>query len=361
MNRLAVALVSLAFFTRDWVVEPSGSRASFRGLSVVDARTAWVSGSRSTFLRTVDGGTTWKLDSIAPTTWMPDTVRALDLRDIHAFDANTAVAISAGPAEAGQAKIFRTTDGGVTWTTVFTTSLKGVFFDAVSFWDAKHGIVMSDPVDGKLFLLTTDDGGKTWNRVSPDGFPAMLPSEAAFAASGTCLAVQGSSDAWIGTGGAAIARVFHSTDRGRTWTVAETPIHSGDGGAAGIFSVAFSDARRGIVVGGNYSQPRTPFLNVALTLDGGATWRAAAGPTPPGYLSAVAYVPETNARTLVAVGLVGTAVSTDAGDHWVMTDTLGYNAVAFVGVFDAGWAVGDRGRIAKWSGRVDLPIPVRKP
>ena len=173
--------------------------------------------------------------------------------------------------------------------------------------------------------------------------------------------MQGTGSAWIATGGGPVARVFHATDRGLSWTVADTPVHSGDGGAAGIFSVAFVDARNGIVVGGNYSQPTTPYLNVAVSYDGGTTWRPAAGPTPPGYLSAVAYVPGTSAKTLVATGLVGTAISVDGGERWSLADTVGYNALAFAAVEDAGWAVGDRGRIAKWAGRVDLPIPVRKP
>lgn len=354
MKRLIVSTLVIAAFSGGWVIQPSGTRASFRGLSVVDAKTVWVSGSRAKFLRTTDGGTTWKLDSIAG-------ADSLDLRDIHAFDATTAVAISAGPAEKGQAKIFRTTDAGATWTTVFTTDQKGVFLDAVSFWDARHGIVLSDPVGEKFYLLVTDDGGSTWSRVPPENLPSTLPNEGAFAASGTCLTVQGSSNAWIATGGATIARVFRSADRGRTWTVAETPVHSGDGGAAGIFSVAFDDANTGVVVGGNYSQAKTPYVNVALTSDGGATWRAASGPTPPGYLSAVTFVPGTNARTLVAIGLVGTAISGDGGERWSMADTVGYNAVAVAGVEDAGWAVGERGRIAKWAGRVDLSIPVRKP
>ena len=116
MNRLIVAVLSLASFSGGWVSQPSGTRASFRGLSVVDAKTVWVSGTRATFLRTTDGGATWKLDSIAG-------ADSLDLRDIHAFDANTAVAISAGPAENGAAKIFRTVDGGGTWTTAYTTEI----------------------------------------------------------------------------------------------------------------------------------------------------------------------------------------------------------------------------------------------
>ena len=88
MKRLILSALAFAAFSGGWVVQPSGTRASFRGLSVVDAKTVWVSGSRAKFLRTSDGGTTWKLDSIAG-------ADSLDLRDIHAFDATSAVAISA--------------------------------------------------------------------------------------------------------------------------------------------------------------------------------------------------------------------------------------------------------------------------
>lgn len=270
MKHIVLGALAALVITGRWEIQPVATRASLRGLSVVDAKTAWVSGSRATFLRTLDGGATWTLDSVAGKD-------ALDLRDIHAFSATTAVAISAGEAEKGLAHILRTTDGGATWQTAFTTDQKGVFFDAVSFWDDRNGIVMSDPVDNKLFLLVTSDGGATWSRIAPEGLPEMLPGEAAFAASGTCVTVHGTSNVWIATGGAAVARVFRSTDRGRTWAVSNTPVHSGDGGAAGIFSVAFTDARNGIVVGGNYGQPRASLVNVALTGDGGVTWKAARG------------------------------------------------------------------------------------
>lgn len=340
MRYFPVMVVVAGLVVGGWELQPVPTRASFRGLSVVDSRIAWVSGSRATFVKTTDGGATWTVDSIRGKA-------TLDLRDIHAFDARTAVAISAGEAEKGLAHVLRTTDGGATWTTVYTTDLKGVFFDAISFWDDRHGIIMSDPVDNKWFLLVTSDGGATWSRVDPKGLPENLPGEAAFAASGTCLTVQGTSNAWIATGGASVARVFRSTDRGRTWSVANTPVHSGDSSAAGIFSIAFADARRGVVVGGNYSRARVAYSNVAVTDDGGATWSAPPGPTPPGYLSAVSYVPGTDGRSLVAVGLVGTATSTDGGRSWSMADTVGYNAVSFAAA-DHGFAVGDRGRIAKW-------------
>ena len=197
----------------------------------------------------------------------------LDLRAIYASIPNRAWAISSGLADSGQAQIFHA-DDGVHWIKQFETKQAGVFLDAISFWDDEHGIALSDPVGGRLFVLTTDDGGASWTRVATDNAPPMLPGEAAFAASGTCLTVQGESNVWIGTGGGARARVFRSTDRGRTWSVADTPIHAG-GASSGVFSVAFDDAQHGVAVGGDYSKPKEAFENVAITVDGGRTWKLA--------------------------------------------------------------------------------------
>ena len=310
-----------------------------RGLVALSPSLVWASGTGGRVLRTTDAGATWTVDSIPG-------AENLDLRSIAPRDAKHAFAASAGAAESGAAKIFGTTNGAH-WTERFTTADSGVFLDAIAFWDDRHGIALSDPVRGKLFLLATDDGGASWSRLPTDGAPPVLPGEASFAASGTCLAVQGSSNVWIATGGGARARVFHSTDRGRTWTVADTPIHAG-GASSGAFSVAFSDAIHGVAVGGDYAKPKEQFVNVALTSDGGRTWRTARGTPPAGYMSGVAVVPGTRGRTLVAVGLAGTARSSDGGESWAMLDTVAYNSVAFASR-DAGWAAGPRGRIARWA------------
>ena len=188
------------------------------------------------------------------------------------------------------ARIYRTTDAGSHWSLVYSTQQKGVFLDAIAFWDAQHGIAISDPIDGRFFLVTTNDGGGSWTRVPPERIPAALPGEAAFAASGTCLTVEGESNVWIGTGGGTTARVYHSSDRGRTWTVAETPVHAGSA-SSGIFSLAFRDGRQGIAVGGDYQMVRGGYPNVALTSDAGRTWRIAKGPLPVGYLSAASFIP----------------------------------------------------------------------
>jgi len=171
----------------------------------------------------------------------------------------------------------------------------------------------------------------------------VLAGEGAFAASGTCLVVWGASDVWIGTGGAAAARVFHSSDRGRTSSASDTPVHAGNA-ASGIFALAFRDATHGVAVGGDYSKPREETANVAITDDGGRTWRLAKGPLVAAYLSGVSY---DVADTLLAVGLAGTAVSRDDGESWVAVDTLPLNAVRF-GSHDFGIAAGPRGRLARW-------------
>jgi photosystem II stability/assembly factor-like uncharacterized protein len=322
-----------------WTPQASGTTAEFRGLVAVSPTVVWASGTHGRIARTTDGGATWHVDSLPG-------AATLDFRDIYASSATQAWAMSAGPAESGQAQIFRTSDG-THWAKQFETKQKGIFLDAVSFWDARHGIAMSDPVDGRLFILTTEDGGTTWSPVSTAEAPPVLPGEAAFAASGTCLATQGTSNVWIGTGGSARARVFHSADRGKTWSVAETPVPAG-ASSAGIFSVAFVDAQHGIVVGGQYDKPDQRSNNVALSDDGGQSWRLAKGALPRGYMSGVAYLPGTAGRSLVAVGLAGTAQSTDGGESWTMVDTVAYNSVTFASPTD-GWAAGPRGRIAKWT------------
>lgn len=334
---VTLTLVPLAARAQWMTAAPLGD-AEFRGLSAAAPSVVWASGTRGRYARSIDGGRTWHLDSVPG-------AAPLDFRAVHALDARRAWLMSSGDADRGQARIYRTTDAGVHWLLVYMTVQKGVFLDALAFWDAQHGIALSDPVDGHLFLLTTNDGGASWTRVPPARLPATLPGEAAFAASGTCLTVDGQSDVWIGTGGASVARVFHSTDRGRTWTVADTPVHAGNA-SSGVFAVAFRDGRHGIAVGGDYQLVRGGFPNVALTDDAGRTWRVAKGPLPAGYLSGASYIPGTG--HVIAVGLGGTALSLDGGESWRMVDSVAYNSVRFAAA-EAGYAVGPKGRVARWS------------
>ena len=340
-HALAIALVIGVVpsdATAQWRAQSGPTDAELRGLSVVSDSVVWASGQRGTVVRTLDGGAHWSLHTV------PDAA-TLDLRAIAATSAATAHAISIGDSS----RIYRTTDGGRTWSRRWSATRAGTFLDAIRFWDARNGIAMSDPVQGKLLLLVTEDGGESWREIPAERLPPALQGEGGFAASGTCLTVFGASHVWIATGGAPSARVYHSPDRGRTWTVHDTPLRAGVA-SAGVFSIVFRDARNGAIAGGDYQKPTLRGRNLAVTNDGGVTWTLTDSTvSPAGYRSAVAFVPRTRANTLVAVGLTGTDVSTDGGRTWANVDSTAYNSVAFASPA-AGWVVGPKGRIARWSG-----------
>jgi photosystem II stability/assembly factor-like uncharacterized protein len=267
----------------------------------------------------------------------------LDFRDVHAVDANTAYLLAAGAGDL--ARIYKTGDGGKSWTLQFKNQDPRAFFDAFAFWDAEHGIALGDPVDGRFMMLTTDNGGSTWNRLGDAELPPALEGEGAFAASGTCLVTEGNANVWFGTGGARETRVFRSRDRGRSWTVAPTPIRSPNA-SSGIFSVAFRDTQHGIAVGGDYKSTGESAHCVAITHDGGRTWLAPKGiSSVAGFRSAIAFVPASGSRAWLAVGPNGSDFSHDDGQSWKPLSTMGFHALSVAG--NVAWAAGENGLLAK--------------
>lgn len=320
-----------------WIKQSVNTTASLRGLAVVDAKTVWASGTGGTVIRTVDGGKVWNVISVPG-------AEKLDFRDIEAFDANTAFILSIGNGESS--RIYKTIDGGATWKLQFQNKNVKAFFDAIACWDRSNCIAMSDPVDGHYLLISTSDGGANWKPIVSNKMPAAKDGEAAFAASGTCLIVQGKNNAFLGSGGSD-ARVFRSNDRGRSWSVSDTPIAKGTPGS-GIFSIAMYDTKKGVLVGGNYEKPDEHASNLAFTADGGRTWISGTGIN--GYRSAVAYIEN---GLLVAVGTNGSDLSSDNGKTWWNFDKESYNAVAARGS-TAIWAVGPDGRASKYRNAVDI-------
>jgi photosystem II stability/assembly factor-like uncharacterized protein len=313
-----------------WQEQTIRSDADFRGLCVVSAKVAWVSGTKGTYGRTTDAGKTWSVGTV------PGAAK-LDFRDVEAFGETTAYLLSAGPGE--DSRIYKTPDGGKTWILQFKNPDREAFFDAIAFWDDKNGVALSDPVKGHFQLISTNDGGTNWRRLSGITLPPALPGEGAFAASGTCLVTFGKNDIWFSTGGAKRARVFHSKDRGQTWTVSETPILAGTD-SGGVFSIAFRDRSHGLIVGGDYRRPNDFGASAAKTSDGGKTWTLIESPFP--FRSCVAWA---NDRW-VAVGTSGSNFSLDDGATWKQLDDKNYNSVGFASTGE-GWAVGPKGRIAK--------------
>lgn len=397
-----------------WTMQASGVTVRLRGVSAVSARVAWASGADGTILRTLDGGATWQRRPVPG-------AEALDFRDIDAFDERIAYALSIGPGDAS--RIYKTIDGGASWQPPFVNTDPKAFLDAMAFWSPERGVAISDAVDGGHVILQTRDGGRAWARVPSSGLPPALPGEGAFAASGTNVATWGRDHVWIATNApgadpvAGTSRVLRSSDGGRTWAVSTTPLPAGP--SAGIFSIAFRDARHGVIVGGDYKKEGEAVDNAAVTTDGGATWtlvRRAQGLS--GFRSVVAWLPRaasaspssasarpassgsgnsrsgspgsasagsgiagsgnsgsssarsssaasgaasasagTGSSSWLAVGPSGADESTDDGRTWhpLSVNGPGFHAFSLSRDGAAGWAVGEQGRVARVSPPSHVP------
>jgi len=309
---------------------------SLRGISAPSASVIWASGTHGTYLRTTDAGLHWTPAQVPG-------AEKLDFRDVEAFSADQAYVLSAGPGD--QSRIYKTTDAGKRWTLQFTNTEPKGFFDCMAFWDRDHGLALGDPVNGRFELLATQDGGAHWTMLPDASRPSAIDGEGAFAASGTCIAVQGDQNVWFATGGAA-ARVLRSTDRGQTWHASETPIVHGVA-STGIFSIAFRDASHGIIVGGDYLHPEQGSANLATSDDGGATWKAVPIHLP-FFFSAVTYLGADGSRVL-AVGS-SRAAEFDLPKRAIITsEQLNLNAVSRTNPGQA-IAVGPNGQIIRWPG-----------
>lgn len=281
---LAFLLATTASAQSHLTFKNSHTNENLRGVSAVSAQIAWASGTRGTYLRTVDGGRIWVVAQV------PDASK-LDFRGIVAFSADDAFLMSSGPGELS--RIYHTGDGGRHWDRQLTNSDPKGFFDSMAFWDPKHGIVLGDPIPdaaGKLkFQLLETEDGEHWHAMPTAGLPEAMEGEGAFAASNTCIAILPAGyekHIWFVTGGK-VARVFHSPNGGKDWEVVEAPIVHGPE-SAGIFSIAFLTDEDGVIAGGDYKKPDADGRNLAFTHDGGSTWESATI-RPLSYFSAVVY------------------------------------------------------------------------
>jgi photosystem II stability/assembly factor-like uncharacterized protein len=285
-------------------------KSSFRGLSVVDDSVVWVSGSQGWVGRSLNGATAWTFKQVAG-------FEKVDFRSLYAFDSKTAVIANAG----SPANILLTTDGGETWKTVYTNPHKDAFFDGVDFWDKKRGVMYGDPIDGRMLLVKTTDGGKTWHEFPDTQRPLLKEGEASFAASGTGIRCYDKSLLMISTGGK-VSRLYSTMNFGKKWNVQSPPVIQGES-TTGIFSFAFRN-NSGILVGGDYLKDSFKVQHVLLTTNAGKTWTAPSTPTR-GYRECVEFISD---QVVLATGPSGTDVSYNAGMEWnYLTDEKGFHVV----------------------------------
>lgn len=196
---------------------------------------------------------------------------------------------------------------------VYTEEGEKVFYDCIKFRNDKEGIAMGDPVNECLNIITTEDGGDTWKKISCVRLPKVAKGEAAFAASNTNIIIK-DDKTWIVTGGKK-SRVYFSDDNYKTWQEYDTPIVQGSE-SEGMYSADFYDDKKGFAVGGSYEKPNNNTNNKIITEDGGKTWQTVANNAGFGYASCIQFVPGGKGNEIVTAGPSGLYYSYDRGATW---------------------------------------------
>jgi photosystem II stability/assembly factor-like uncharacterized protein len=351
---LVVLLASLSFaqvhqpkLTPQW----SGTTQLLIAVSPVNANVVWASGTGGTFVVTTDGGNHWR-SGVVP------GAENLQFRDVQGVSENVAYLMSIGD-NTTDFRIYKTWDGGATWHVQFTNHTENAFYDCMAFWAPNRGVAHSDSVNGQFPELRTLSG-QHWHSIE-GSMPPALPGEASFSSSGTCIATQGDSNAWVTTGGATNSRILATTDGGNTWNAYDTPLISNP--SAGGLSVAFRDAWHGIVGGGDLAVNYR--IQLATSDDGGKNWTLTKKPSIGGTIFALAYASgssisatakDSSDRTVVITAedapdfdKGAAAWSPDEGQTWYrISGASGYWGLAFADR-QHGWFVGNNGQILKIS------------
>jgi hypothetical protein len=307
----------------------SGTKTSLRGLSVVNDNVVWVSGSNGTVGKTTNGGKNWKW-------YIVKGFEQREFRDIEAFDATAAVIIAVD--EPGY--ILKTTDGGENWKVVYENKTKGIFLDAMEFWNEQSGVVIGDPIDGRFFIIKSFDGGNTWQDIPFENRPIADSGEACFAASGTNIRILDADEAVFVTGGKK-SRMFTGT------SAIELPIIQGKETTGANSISVFNDNKRNngkhrIIVGGDFSAESSNEKNCFITGNGGKTWSAPKVP-PHGYRSCVEYLSK---KDIVTCGLNGVDYSNDGGKTFTWISEEGFHVCRIAKYDPSIFLAGNNGKIA---------------
>ncbi len=302
-----------------------GTNTSIRGLSVVSNQIVWVSGSNGTVGLTLDGGKTFNWKKVKG-------FDSTDFRDIEAFSSTSAIIMGIGE----PAYILKTIDAGDTWKVVYENKTKGMFLDAMEFWNEQSGIVIGDPIDGKFFFSRTFDEGNTWTDLPTLKIPTAFEGEACFASSGTNIRSFGKDQAAFISGGKK-SRLFIKDRQ------IDLPIIQGEESTGANSFAVNKKQKRIIVVGGDFTKKDNTIRNCVISTNEGKSFFEPTHP-PTGYRSCIEFIKK---KQWITCGLNGVDFSTDDGMNWKKISEEGFHVCRKAKTGNAVYLAGGNGKVAK--------------
>ena len=313
------------------VTAPQPATPALLAVQLVDERRGW-GVTPSSILHTSDAGATWAAST-------PPGVKDLGSADASFLGADHGWVAVGG---ASSTTVYRTSDGGKTWTKVDIPVDGGPqlhFLDVDHGWMMVHqGVAMSSE---RVTLLRTADGGATWMAAAvagPDDDSHGVP----FGGDKTGIGFRDKDRGWL-TGFEPVpgrAYLYRTDDAGRTWKKQDLPVPAAFREAMlttypPLFFSA-SDGLLPVIVAGE--QESRVFY---ITGDGGATWTAASPvPSTVDNRSAWSFPDLQHGYALAGGKLYRT---TDGGETWLAltpnTDLSGVTHLDFVSP-QVGWAMG---------------------
>ena len=279
------------------------------GLDFVTPTTGWIV---ATFddgdflvMRTTNGGTSWGQELSGPTGGHGTYIKFFDrLKGVFAL-------VGARPL------LYRTLDGGATWSQEVALTARAAVL-SWSFADPEHGwmLVRIDPQAAETDLYRTGDGGQSWTDLGP---PVQQPDQA------YAVDFAGSTTGWL-VAASSGPYAYRSNDLGATWSRVPLPAPAGGWPRGGGFLVSAQPTHsRGVIatvvnfaaLAGRSGIGATILGYPPLTVreyDGGApvtyTYAESTDSLPRSGFSTSDDIPPVQAPNQVAL------VSLDEGDSW---------------------------------------------
>jgi len=335
---------------------PTAVVGAIRSLHMFDATTGWAATS-DRVLRTTDGGLHWQ-DVTPPVVPAGTIPLSLAMFPRSADEAWVARGLGAGGSGAPQSAISHTTDGGLTWRSI---TLPVFAVAQITFADAEHGWMLAnlDTADGEQGddIFRTTDGGQTWTRVaSAADRPGALP----LAGHKTGLTFRDATTGWAtGAGPADLASavpgdawLFTTHDGGATWRQEHLALPTSFAQEpwfyiAGVLPAVFFSPEVGVlpVAVGSQSAGGVVLTLVYVTRDGGATWVAT---TPAETVPDAVSLLDPSHWWLDADsnGDAAPLSTADGGQHWTMlppTAPFAHLSVLSFVSNTQGWAIDSAG------------------